>query len=441
MSRLNNFSFVESNDIYDATQSFETPFYLYDEKLIIERCKNAISMPNAFGITVRYAMKANSTKALMQIIKKQGMHFDASSLNEVKRAVYAGVPLNLILLTTQEVPEREERTDLEEMMLAGLGYNVCSLRQLHMVGDFVQKHQLPLSIRMHPGIGAGESASRNTGDDYCCFGVHLSDISKVLAYAGDKGIKFNRVHTHIGSGGDPELWRNNIDIELDILEKYFPDAEIINLGGGLKEARMPDEVAADIEQLGLYAKQQIEAFYKRTGRKLKVEIEPGTYIMANSGYIISKVLDKKTTGLKGFNFIILDGGMDLNARPGMYGSRHPFYVIDSEGKYRYSDHFPQSANGDIYDAVVVGRCCESGDCQTLTEDGEISPRTIAEPAIGDYVVIGGAGAYCSSMTPFNYNSHYQAEEVLLTEHKELVEIRKRQTIEQIMANEISFISE
>lgn len=384
-------------------------------------------------------MKANSTKALMQIMQKQGLHFEASSLNEVKRAVYAGIPLNLILLTTQEVPLGKERAELEEMMLAGLNYNVCSLRQLYLVGDFVRSNNLPLSIRIHPGVGAGESLSRNTGDEYCCFGVHLSDVDTVLKYAAEKGIVFCRVHIHIGSGGDPEFWKNNIDIELDIIDRYFPDAEIINLGGGLKDARMPDEKSADIRQMGLYAGERIESFYKKTGRKLKMEIEPGTYIAANAGYIVTKVLDKKSTGAKGFNFIILDGGMEVNARPPLYGSRHPFYVVDGEGQLKYSDNLPNGEYDNIYDAVIVGRCCETGDCQTLTGDGNVVSREIFEPEPDDYVVIGGAGAYCSSMTPFNYNSHEQAAELLLTEGKELVVIRKRQSLEQITANEINYI--
>jgi len=438
MNRLNNFSNVRVESIFDAIGVYQTPFYLYDEQLIIDRCKQALNMPNAYGITVRYAMKANSTKAIMQIIQGQGLHFDASSLNEAKRAVSAGIPHDSILLTTQEVPAGDRRAELEQMMLAGMQYNVCSLRQLFLAGDFVQAHGIPLSIRVHPGVGAGETASRNTGDDYSCFGVHLSDIDEVLEYANKKNIVFNRVHTHIGSGGDPEMWQNNIDIELDIINEYFPDAKIINLGGGLKEARMPDETAANIEQLGLYAKRQLELFYARTGRKLKMEVEPGTYIMANAGYIVTSVVDKKITGENGFNFVILDGGMDVNARPAMYGSRHPFYVLGENGELKYSDYFPDIASRNKYEAVIVGCCCESGDCQTLNGAGEIVPREIAQPEISDYIVIGGAGAYCSSMTPFNYNSHEQAAEVLLTEGKEIKLVRRRQSLEQMEQSDLDY---
>lgn len=304
-----------------------------------------------------------------------------------------------------------------------------------MVGDFARHNKIDLSIRIHPGVGSGESASRNTGDKYSCFGVHMSDIKKVLDYAEEKGIRFNQVHVHIGSGGDPEMWRRNIDLELGIIERYFSDAEIVSFGGGLKEARMPGEIAADLADLGEYAKKQIERFYEKTGRKLKMEIEPGTYIVANSGYAVTKVIDKKRTGENGFNFIILDGGMELNARPLMYGSQHPFYVISKDGEL-ISSEFSIAAADTGFSAVVVGKCCESGDSQCLDSTGKIIPRAIGEPEIGDILVIGGVGAYCSSMTPFNYNSHTQIPEILYTQDGELKLIRKAQSLEQLVENEL-----
>jgi len=419
--------------VYSAFKfGVSAPFYLYDEDTIVKKCREARAMPKAFRLTVRYAMKANSNKAILQLINNEGLHIDASSLNEVRRANTAGVPIGKILLTTQEVHLGKEREDLESAVRAGLHYNVCSLRQLELIADFASQYRLPLSMRVHPGVGSGESSTRNTGDKYSCFGMHLTDIEKALKYAKAKGLVFERVHVHIGSGGDPKKWRENIDRELGFVERYFPDARIVNFGGGLKEARMPDEKAADIKDLGNYAKQKIERFYKRTGRKLRMEIEPGTYIMANAGYLVTRVIDKKQTGEDGFRFLVLDGGMEVNTRPLLYGSRNPFYVISEQGLL--------SSEWNMKDVkskfVVVGRCCESGDAQTLDSEGHILERRMAEPEIGDAVVIGGAGAYCSAMSPFNYNSHTQATEVLLRKNGKLQLIRKEQTLEQMTQNEL-----
>ena len=429
---LNNFSKVDAAGIAHCALEQGTAVYIYDESAILDRCNDCLSMPNAYGLTVRFAMKANSNRTLLKIISGAGLKIDASSMNEVIRANLAGIPYDDIMLTTQEVHAGADRLKLEELLLKGLKYNVCSLRQLRLVADFAAAEAIDLGMRIHPGIGSGESATRNTGDDYACFGVHISDFEEAMRIAGEKNIKFKHVHVHIGSGADPVIWQQNIDHELSLIKTYFHDVEKVSFGGGLKVARMPDENAADIEKLGSYAKQRIEEFYEMTGRKLEVEIEPGTYIVANCGYAVTRVIDKKSTSI--LNFVITDGGMEINARPLLYGSRHPVYIVAGDGASVKSSEWGETIGA--YEAVIAGKCCESGDCQTLDSEGHPVARAMAEPEIGDFVVIGGTGAYCSTMTPYNYNSHGQIPEVLFTTDGQLKLIRKRQTLEQMLENEI-----
>jgi len=432
MTRLNDFSLFNAKAVAMAAERYGTPLYVYDEAVILERCRECVDMPHAFGLTVRYAMKANSNRTLLKIITDAGLNLDASSLNEAIRANIAGVPYDRIMLTTQEVYSGSEIRKLEELLLKGMQYNACSIRQLKLVSDFAAANDIDVGIRIHPGVGSGESATRNTGDDYSCFGIHLSDLAEVQAFAEAKGMKFRHIHVHIGSGADTKMWRKNIDLELSIIEQNFPDADTVSFGGGLKEARMPGEYAADVPLLGSYAKMQIEEFRNRTGRKLKMEIEPGTYITANSGYAVTRLLDKKRTFRT--DFIVTDGGMEINVRPLLYGSRHPIYIVSSDGSRVISSEF--DTNKHDFEAVVAGKCCESGDCQTLDMDGHAVPRAMAEPEVGDLIIIGGVGAYCSSMSPYNYNSHPQAPEVLFTEKGELELIRRRQTLEQMLENEL-----
>jgi diaminopimelate decarboxylase len=264
--------------------------------------------------------------------------------------------------------------------------------------------------------------------------VHLSDLEQAVEYAKDKRLIFDCVHVHIGSGGDPAVWQANIDNELTIVERHFPDAQIVSFGGGLKEARMLDEKPADIEELGNYAKERINEFYQKTKRKLKMEIEPGTYVIALAGFVVTKVIDKKKTGDYGFNFLVLDGGMEANTRPLLYGARHPFYVVSEAGAL-LSSEFAENPNS-VYEAVLAGSCCESGDSQCLDDSGRVVPRKMAEPEIGDFIAIGGAGAYCSAMTLINYNSHVQAPELLYTCDRNLKVIRSKQTLQQFLANEV-----
>ncbi|MBN1483024.1 diaminopimelate decarboxylase [candidate division KSB1 bacterium] len=436
MSRLGNTS-VTSEHIFMAAQKFGTPFYLYDEQTVLDKCHDVLKMPNAFGLSVSYAMKANSSRALLQLITGLGIDLDLSSLNEGKRAHLAGIPCSRMMLTTQDVPLGPARKDLEEMILKGMRYNVCSLRQLELIADFAVAHQITLSIRLHPGVGAGESVTRNTGDKYSCFGIHLSDIEKAMALARQKGVVFDQVHVHIGSGGDPELWRSNIDRELSYVEKYLPDVKIVNLGGGFKEARMPDEKPVDIQDLGLYASNKFHQFHQRTGRKLVMAVEPGTYIVANAGFIVTSILDKKSTGEDGFNFLIADAGMEANSRPLLYGSRHPFFIISRTGELLSSEFDLSELYPEADYRVVVGRCCESGDSQSLDAHGHIIPRLMANPEQDDYLVIGGAGAYVAAMSLANYNSYAIPAEILLRTNGTFQCIRAEQILEQMIQNERS----
>lgn len=433
---ISGFGVLTSCQILAAAQEFGTPLYLYDESVILEKCKELKAMPHAYGLQVNFAMKANSSRAILQLIASLGFGLDCSSLNECYRAHFAGIPYSRMMLTTQESYGDGRRSLLEQMIQEGLQYNVCSLYQLELIADFASRKNISLSIRIHPGQGSGESSTRNTGDKYACFGIHLCDIPKAQKIAAEKSLFFKTVHIHIGSGGSPEKWRENIDRELSFVEQFFPDVSVVNFGGGFREARMPDETAVNIQKMGSYAKERFEAFYNRTGRKLKMEIEPGTYIVANAGYLITSVIDEKWTGPEGFEFVILDGGMEANTRPLLYGSRHPLYVIDQNGQLLSAEQDLSGFDPERDARVVVGKNCETGDSQSLDALGNIVPRVMADPEIGDYVAIGGCGAYCSAMSLCNYNSHFQAAEVLLRPDGSLRLIRKRQSIEQMVQNEL-----
>ena len=195
-NRLNPFSKLNAESVALAAETYGTPVYVYDEALILERCRECTQMPHAYGLIVRYAMKANSNRTLLKLITDAGLHLDASSLNEVIRANLAGIASDKIMLTTQETIEGKQRKKLNELLTDGLKYNACSLQQLQLVGDFAVKNNIDIGMRIHPGVGSGESATRNTGDDYSCFGIHLSDLGEVNKYATEKGMIFRHIHVH-----------------------------------------------------------------------------------------------------------------------------------------------------------------------------------------------------------------------------------------------------
>lgn len=113
--------------------------------------------------------------------------------------------------------------------------------------------------------------------------------------------------------------------------KWFANLKRVNFGGGLKTARMPEELAQEIQikEIESEMRKEMLRYGEDTNSKPITVIEPGTYLVANAGFILTKVIDKKST--EGFHFILLNGGMELNTRPLLYGSKHPFYVVSQGG--------------------------------------------------------------------------------------------------------------
>ena len=146
----------------------------------------------------------------------------------------------------------------------------------------------------------------NVGGSEASFGIWYEFLEEVKRIALKYNLVINRLHTHIGSGTDPEIWKNVAMLSLNFV-KEFPEVHILNLGGGFKVARISGEKATDIRVCGEAIKEEFRCFYNETGRKLALEIEPGTFLVANAGAVISKVIDVKATDK--YSFIVVNSGM------------------------------------------------------------------------------------------------------------------------------------
>jgi diaminopimelate decarboxylase len=378
-------------------------------------------------------MKALPTRRILQIVADEGMDIDASSMNEARRAYAAGIPMENIQLTSQEIPDP---VFFRSFVSQGMKYNVCSKNQLQaLLSSNAKLIPNQVCIRLHPEKeGSGGNAATTTGGEKSCFGVHMTDVDAVLGVANSQGMTFNRVHSHVGSGGSPAKWYENIGTQLEIISERFPHVTSVSFGGGLKEARMPNEDYFDVNTIMSKTAGMIDDYAVQNGRKLHVEIEPGTYVVANAGFLPLQVIDRKKTGSTGYDFLVCNGGMEVSTRPLLYGSEHPLHVVSKDGVLLSSDF--GGGRGSLRDHVVVGHCCESGDAQTLNSDGSINTRRIATPDDDDYIVVAGVGAYVSSMCLKNYNSHVDPAEVLKSTDGQLKVIRTRQTFEQMVQNEL-----
>ena len=397
-------------------EQFGTPTYVYDHATLEASARMVLAMGAPYGLTARYAMKANPNLGVLRIFRDLGLHIDASSDHEVERAIRAGFAPDSIQLTSQNPSRR-----LAEFVALGVRFNACSLYQLEEFGKVAPGAEV--CVRMNPGLGSGGTKRTNTGGPASSFGIWRDYLPDVLLIAAEYNLRITRLHTHIGSGSDPEVWKRVTRLTLD-LAAQLPDVLTVNMGGGFKVARVEGEKTTDLMDIGAHVREELIAFADREGRQLHLEVEPGTYLVANAGAIVATCIDVVDTGEDGYRFAKLDTGMPEVARPAMYGAQHPITVLAqdrTEAEY-----------------VFVGPCCESGDILTPApgDPEALAPRLVPSPEIGDLVIVGGAGAYCAGMATINYNSIPQAPEVMLEPDGALRLLRRRQDLSQVWQNEI-----
>jgi diaminopimelate decarboxylase len=398
-------------------ERFGTPCYVYDREALEAAARQALAFPAPYGLTLRYAVKANPSHGILTLFRDLGLHVDASSDFEVERALRSGFPPEHVQLTSQ-MPSRR----LADHVRRGVLFNACSLHQLEEFGRVAPGGHV--SVRINPGLGSGSTKRTNTGGPASSFGIWHEYLDQLMTTAARHRLRISRLHTHIGSGTDSEVWKRVARMSLDTVER-FPDVSVVNLGGGFKVGRMPEEPSVDLADVGAHVRAELEAFRERDGRVLRLELEPGTFLVANAGAIVATCVDVVDTGRDGYVFAKLDAGMPEVARPAIYGAQHPIDVL-AQGREQAS-------------VIFVGPCCESGDILTPApgDPEALAPRWVPEPRIDDLVVIGGAGAYCSAMAMINYNSYPQAPEVMLEPDGSLRLLRRRQAPEDVWANEVS----
>jgi len=416
---MESIPFIDAARARAVAQQFGTPVFIYDRAFLERAAREVLAFPNAFGLTARFAMKALPSAAVLRIFHAAGLKFDASSGYEAERAMRAGIPAKDIQITAQELPK-----NLKELVGQGVQFTACSVHQLRVYGTLFPGTKV--TVRINPGKGSGHSNRTNVGGPGSSFGIWHEFLDDVMTAAREHRLTIAGMHTHIGSGGDPEVWKHCARLSLGIAAR-LPEVTTLSLGGGFKVARVAGEKNANLNEIGAALLPDFHVFAEKYGRKLHIELEPGTYLVAKAGALVATVMDVVSTGPEGYDFLKLDTGMSDILRPSMYGAQHPMMLVPAVGAERTPAAY-----------VVVGHCCESGDILTPApgEPETLAPRTLVRAEIGDLLVIGGAGAYCSSMPAKNYNSFPESPEVLIESDGRLREIRRRQNLDAVIANEI-----
>ena len=411
---------INQQHIQEITNKFQTPCWIYDAATI----RQQISRLRQFDV-IRFAQKASSNIHILQLMREQGVLVDSVSLGEIERALAAGYQPDqnvhaAPIVFTADVLDRQTLARVTEL---NIPVNCGSPQMLQQLGDAKQGH--PVWLRINPGFGHGHSRKTNTGGEQSKHGIWHEQLDASLRIIQATGLNLIGLHMHIGSGVDYAHLQSvcqAMQQQVRFVHAFGMDIGAISVGGGLSIPYREGEEEVDTAHyfdIWHAARLEIEQLL---GHKVTMEIEPGRFLVAQSGVLVTELHAQKQVG-NNF-FALVDAGFNDLARPAMYGSYH-----------RISAHAPDGSlrTGPCRPTVVAGPLCESGDVFTQIEGGEVVTQDLPVCDIGDLLVLHDTGAYGASMSS-NYNSRPLIPEVLV-DGEQVKLIRRRQTVQELIALE------
>jgi diaminopimelate decarboxylase len=397
-----------------------TPFWICDAAVLHRRIANIRKLTSGKGLQARYAMKAWPATRILKEMLANGLWIDAVSGNEVVRAHRAGFPGSSILYTSDVFRDGAIAVLRENGVMPNLG-SPGMLGELQAAG-----YTGPISLRINPGFGHGHVNTCDTGGPSSKHGIWFSDIGDVAAQAEKLGMTVVMLHAHIGSGPKfQELLDNfkRLASEFAGLLPKFSRVTAVSLGGGIPHNYRDPNNEPSLELFRELLEESHARICKAAGRDVRLEIEPGRYVVAPSVTLVTRVSDVKRTQTnekgKGETFVMVDAGFTDLIRPWMYGSYHR---ISLAGR----DEREGTAN-----VVVAGPLCESGDVFTRDDDGLLVPRTLPVPHAGDLLLLHDAGAYGYAMSS-NYNSLGRAPQLMLEEDGSVTMFSRREMVDDLL---------
>jgi len=406
---LNNNAFYAGGvKLTDVAQEFGTPVYVYNADKIVSQYKRLKNAFNPIDIKIKYACKALNNSAILKLLKNEGSGLDTVSINEVKLGIRAGFTPDQIIFT----PNCVGIDEIKEAVELGVHINIDNISILEQFGA-IYGNTIPCCIRLNPHIMAGGNSKISTGHIDSKFGISIYQLRHVVRVVKSNNMHINGLHMHTGSDIlDAGVFLQGAEILFDAA-KDFPDLAFIDFGSGFKVAYKPNDVTTDIEELGQLLGSRFLEFCKEYGRDLELWFEPGKFLVSEAGYFLVKSnVIKQTTATV---FVGVDSGLNHLIRPMLYDSYHEIVNISNpDGKQR------------IY--TIVGNICET---DTFGWD-----RKLTEVHEGDILCFKNAGAYGITMAS-NYNARQKPAEVLIYQGKTHL-IRKRETLEDIITNEVAF---
>ncbi len=397
------------SDLKEIAESFGSPLYVYDEKVIKE---NYYGFKDSFpdlAVKVFYACKALSNISILKLFNSYGASLDCVSIQEVKLGLKAGFDPRDILFTPNCISESE----YEEAIDLGVIINVDNLPTLEYLG--MKYPGISLWVRINPHLMAGGNRNISVGHIDSKFGISIHQLPLLKRLIQKLGINVEGIHTHTGSDIiDPDIFIRAAELIFDVV-KEFETVKFIDFGSGFKVRYKEGDAETNLEVFGRKFSKVFLEFCKEQDKDYQLCFEPGKFLVSNSGSFVSKVnLVKQTTSCV---FVGIDSGFNHFIRPMFYDAYHQIENLSNpEGEKK------------VY--TVVGYICET---DTFAQD-----RFITEVRKGDLLCFKNAGAYCFSMAS-NYNSRLKPAEVLVKDGKAQL-IRRRESLEDLLATQMELTS-
>ncbi len=370
--------------VSELADRFGTPTFVYDAAKIQERLRDLAPFD-----VVRYAQKACSNLAIVDLIRREGGLVDAVSGFEIRRALAAGYSSEgdpAPIVYTADIFDDEA---LKLCVEHNIHVNCGSPDMIDQYGRVAPGRSI--TLRLNPGFGHGHSQKTNTGGEQSKHGIWHEQLGDAIQRAAKYDLTVSGLHMHIGSGADLEHLAQVCDAMEKAALAAGPSIQTISAGGGLSTPYTEEEEYVDTQayyDLWNATRKRLEA---ALGHPISLEIEPGRYLAAESGYLICQIRAIKYQGAN--RFYLLDAGFCNLARPILYGAYHPMSIVPADGK----------TDRPTNEVIVGGPLCESGDIFTQEEGGFVSKRILPEAQVGEYLVIECAGAYGAVMGS-NYNT-------------------------------------
>ncbi len=397
----------ENINLIELSKKVGSPFYCYSSKILESKYSELTDAFKEEDLLVCFSLKANSNQSIIKTFSSLGSGADVVSIGELKRALKAKIPPNKIVFSGVGKNTDEIIFAIKNKILM---INVESISELKQISAQAANLNMiaPISLRVNPDIEAGGNEKISTGKKQDKFGISIREAIDVYELASNlDNIEIKGIDVHIGSQiNDLEPFEKTFNSIVETITKLKDkniDINIIDIGGGIG-INYTDEKALNIKDYAAVVSKKLGSLNK------KIIIEPGRFLTAESGILVTKIIYIKENESK--KFIIVDAAMNDFIRPSLYGSLHNALPVIENDKERPTE---------IYD--VVGPICETGDF--FIKDFKTSQLLER-----DFIAITNVGAYGSVLSS-NYNSRPSIAEIIIKDDSYSV-IKKRQDIEEMI---------